>query len=98
MQLDKQVITMEATTRMDKPLTPTVPEWLSNAANDTSTYLNMSTSDFAILCWCIGVTKAFSPSEIPSEVKSEVDTMLERFGHEIEFYSKRISELEIQME
>jgi hypothetical protein len=92
-QLDKQSIDMCFNMRRAKHMTPTVAEWLANAANDIATYLNMNTTDFAFLCWCIGVSKTMDDEDLPVRVKLEITNRIQHFDHEITFYSDRISGL-----
>jgi hypothetical protein len=92
-QLDKQSIDMCFDMRKAKHMTPTVAEWLANSANDIATYLNMNTTDFAFLCWCIGVSKTMDDGDLPLQVKLEINKRIQHFDQEITFYSDRIIDL-----
>jgi hypothetical protein len=74
-----------------KHFVPTVPEWLYNAITDTATNLNMSTSDFIYLCWCIGVVNALPESSIPEFVGKDINDIIKRFGRELKEYSYQVS-------
>lgn len=97
-QLDKQFIDMEIVARGSKHMTPTVAEWLANATNDIATYLNMSISEFVVLCWCIGVSKSMEAEDLPLQVKLEITKKLQYFDQEITFYSDRIMDLVQRMD
>ena len=50
--------------RKERQVTPTVADWLGNAIKDTAIYLNISQSDFVLLCWCIGVKKTIDRKSV----------------------------------
>jgi hypothetical protein len=90
MQLEQHTIEMCSGmgSRMGKSrhFTPTVPDWLYNAVSDTAVNLNMSTSDFVYLCWCIGASTAIQEDRIPGIVGKDFSAILSRFKMNFESY------------
>lgn len=94
-QLDKQNITLNSCSRGSghKHYSPNVPEWLYDAISDASTNINMTISDFAYLCWCIGMVKSV-PMEIRNPVlNSDIELILKQFDYEFKMYTTRIKDI-----
>ena len=94
MQMDKQTIEIGKFHYRSSLITPTVPLWLSNAVKDTSTYLNVSCSDFVNVLWCIGVRKSMCNENIPSRILEEVKDTINKFDSELDAATKRIEHLQ----
>jgi len=96
-QLDKQSICLGScgnmkTSGRTKHFTPSVPEWLYNAATDCSSYINTTTSDFVYLCWCIGLVETL-PEEITNPViVRESRNIISEFDRELRILEKRIKQ------
>jgi hypothetical protein len=90
MQLEQHAIEMCSGmgSRMGKAkhFTPTVPEWLYNTISDTAVNLNMSSSDFIYLCWCIGTSRSITEEMIPEVVGKDLSASLSRFKMNFESY------------
>ena len=70
--------------RSARSLTPTVPQWLGNAIKDNATNLNMSTSEFAFLCWCIGVSSTVT--NLQPYIKTKIETYINKFDIDFNTY------------
>lgn len=96
MQLEKQTVDMGIISRTYKCFTPTVAEWLANTVRDTSVYLNMSTSDFVNLCWCLGIERTMP--DVPPQVHKYAIKQIKQFDREFGEYHKRISQIKSGLE
>jgi hypothetical protein len=97
LQLNKQNICLGscngARSLSTKHFTPSVPEWLYNAASDCSAYINTTTSDFIYLCWCIGLVETI-PSHISNPViLLESELLVKDFSREIKILNERIKDI-----
>ncbi len=74
------------------------PEWFYNALTDTSKHLNMSMSDMAYLCWCIGITKCvIGDTEENAYLKETFQKVIDEFKTELDFYISSVNGLLGQM-
>lgn len=73
-----------------KHFSPGCQEWFYNAITDTAAYINMSSSDMAYLCWCIGMQKV-SPDMSDSITDKMVSDVISKFNFEFDILSERIS-------
>jgi hypothetical protein len=90
MQLEQHTIEMcsgmGSRSGKSRHFTPTVPEWLYNVVSDTAVNLNMSSSDFVFLCWCIGASVSIEEDRIPEIVGKDLSAILSRFKMNFESY------------
>ncbi len=97
LQVDKQKINLGSTVGsrdgISKHFSPGVQEWFYNAINDAAAYLNMTTSDLAYLCWCIGVQKTLKQDIIDKMLDKDIDNVMQLFRYELEIYLNRINSL-----
>jgi hypothetical protein len=96
-QIQKHVIVFPDMPK-GKHITPTVPEWLGNAVKEISVYLNMTTTDFVYLCWCLGVSNSMKGSNLPKQITKLIDRSIETFNFEFVAYQKQIDFNYNQME
>ena len=96
-QIQKHVISFPDMAR-GKHITPTVPEWLGNAVKEMSVYLNMTTTDFVYLCWCLGISNSMKDSNLPRQITKLISESLNTFNYEFGAYEKQLTFNFLQME
>lgn len=97
LQIDKQKVGLSSGAGMrvggSRHFTPHVQEWMYNAVNDTAAYLNMTASDLAYLCWCVGVQKTLPLGMVDVMLDKDIDIIVDTFRYELLMYVKRINGL-----
>ncbi len=68
-----------------KHFVPSVPEWLYNSIADVSVYLNISISDVAYLCYCIGFSTCIPNAN--EYAKDACDQIISKFSAQLNVYS-----------
>jgi hypothetical protein len=82
----KKITVSMGSIKTSKLFTPTLPKWLGNAIKNSAMYVNMSTSEFAFLCWCIGVSNTIPGLQtyIENKLYNDINNFEYEFNNYIE--------------
>jgi len=96
LDIKKQTITIgscSGSRSSDGPMhfVPSVQEWLYNAMNDVSIYMNITVTDLSYLCWCIGTTKTVDSDCIDRLTEKDNLEVMDKFNIGVTMYLEKIN-------
>jgi hypothetical protein len=93
LQIQKQTISLESSSRSNKLYCPMVPAWLDDAVRSTAFGINMSVSDLVYVCVCKGLLNDLKEQKMPKAYVERVTSTLDYFEFELGQLEMRASDL-----